>query len=130
MTPRIHASAFPWLNLVGDSVPPRNPNNGDEEDEEDEDEDREPAVIREPDEDEQGEKNKLSPGLTTRRLCVSCRSDACAVERARLQSRYRGLAHTVCPRVICMRSAFRESLEQFIHFVILWVPWSLGEFVN
>jgi hypothetical protein len=43
------------LNLVGNTMPPRDPNNGDddEDDEEDEeDEDREPAVIREPDEDE------------------------------------------------------------------------------
>jgi hypothetical protein len=45
------------LSLTGISVPPRNPNNNNDEDEEDEDEDeeddkREPAVIREPDEDE------------------------------------------------------------------------------
>jgi hypothetical protein len=44
------------LNLTGISAPPRDPNNNNDEDEEDEDEDeedkREPAVIREPDEDE------------------------------------------------------------------------------
>jgi hypothetical protein len=48
-------SIFSWLSLVGAAVPPRDPNDGeDEEDEEDggdEDDDREPAVIREPDED-------------------------------------------------------------------------------
>jgi hypothetical protein len=55
MSPYIPESVSTWLSLVGDTVPPRNPNNGDdedEEDEEDEDEDREPAVIREPDEGE------------------------------------------------------------------------------
>jgi hypothetical protein len=44
------------LSLIGISAPPRDPNNNNDEDEEDEDEDeedkREPAVIREPDEDE------------------------------------------------------------------------------
>jgi hypothetical protein len=48
-------SIFSWLSLVGAAVPRRDPNDGeDEEDEEDggeEDNDREPAVIREPDED-------------------------------------------------------------------------------
>lgn len=48
-------SIFTWLSLVGAAVPPRDPNDdGDEEDAEDggdEDDDREPAVIREPDED-------------------------------------------------------------------------------
>ena len=57
MSPRIFESPFTWLSLTGISVPPRNPNNNNDEDEEDEDEDeeddkREPAVIREPDEDE------------------------------------------------------------------------------
>jgi hypothetical protein len=70
MTPRIPENFSTWLvglNLVtvmGDTPPPRNPNDDDddeEEEEEDEDEDedddkqnddREPAVIREPDEDE------------------------------------------------------------------------------
>ena len=57
MTPRISESVFTLLSLVGNTVPPRDPNNSDDE-EEDEDEedkegdDREPAVIREPDEDE------------------------------------------------------------------------------
>jgi hypothetical protein len=48
-------SNFSWLNLVGVALPPRNPNDdedeADEEDGGDEDDDREPAVIREPDED-------------------------------------------------------------------------------
>jgi hypothetical protein len=55
MTPSLPEDRFAWLNLVGNTMPPRDPNNGDddEDDEEDEeDEDREPAVIREPDEDE------------------------------------------------------------------------------
>ena len=56
MTPRfpINASTT-WLSLVGNAVPPRDPNDDDDdedEEDEDEDEDREPAVIREPDEDE------------------------------------------------------------------------------
>ena len=52
MTPSLPEDRFAWLNLVGNTMPPRDPNNGDddEDDEEDEeDEDREPAVIREPD---------------------------------------------------------------------------------
>jgi hypothetical protein len=54
MTPRISDSVSAWL---GNTVPPRDPddNNDDEEEEEEDneqDEDREPAVIREPDEDE------------------------------------------------------------------------------
>ena len=55
MTPGISESIFARLSLVGAAVPPRDPNDDeDEEDEEnggDEDNDREPAVIREPDED-------------------------------------------------------------------------------
>jgi hypothetical protein len=47
-------SIFSWLCLVGVAVPPRDPNDDvdekDEEDGGDEDDDREPAVIREPDE--------------------------------------------------------------------------------
>ena len=51
MTPRIPDSD--WLSLFGDTAPPRDPNDDDDdEEEEDEDEDEEPAVIREPDEDE------------------------------------------------------------------------------
>jgi hypothetical protein len=59
MTTRIFDDA--WLSLVGNTVPPRDPNNDDDDDDNDndndddereEDEDREPAVIREPDEDE------------------------------------------------------------------------------
>ena len=58
MSPRIFESPFTWLSLIGILAPPRDPNNNNDEDEEDEDEDedeedkREPAVIREPDEDE------------------------------------------------------------------------------
>jgi hypothetical protein len=55
MTRGTSESLFSWLSLVGAAVPPRDPNEDeDEEDEEDrgdEDDDREPAVIREPDED-------------------------------------------------------------------------------
>jgi hypothetical protein len=54
MTLRIPDSVFTW-SLVGNTMPPRDPNNTDDEDEDEddeEDEDREPAVIREPDEDE------------------------------------------------------------------------------
>jgi hypothetical protein len=48
---------FTWLSLIGNTMPPRHPINddGDEEDEDEdegEDEEDEPAVIREPDEDE------------------------------------------------------------------------------
>jgi hypothetical protein len=56
MSPRIFESPFTWLSLTGILAPPRDPNNNNDEDEEDEDEDeedkREPAVIRESDEDE------------------------------------------------------------------------------
>jgi hypothetical protein len=46
-------SPFAWLSLTSISAPPRDPNNNNDEDEEDEEDDkREPAVIREPDEDE------------------------------------------------------------------------------
>ena len=57
MTLRIPDSVFTW-SLVGNTMPPRDPNNADDDEEEDkdeddeEDEDRKPAVIREPDEDE------------------------------------------------------------------------------
>jgi hypothetical protein len=47
-------SIFSWRSLVDAAVPPRDPDNDeDEEDEEDrgDDDNREPAVIREPDED-------------------------------------------------------------------------------
>jgi hypothetical protein len=53
MTPPIPESISSWLSFVGTAVPPRDPK--DEEDEEDggdADADREPAVIREPEEDE------------------------------------------------------------------------------
>jgi hypothetical protein len=54
MTPRISESIFTWHSLISRMMPPRDPNdNDDEEEEEDEeDENREPAVIREPDDDE------------------------------------------------------------------------------
>ena len=44
-------------------------------------------------------------------VCRSQGDHACALERARLQPRYRGLAHTIGPREIGLRSAFRESLD-------------------
>jgi hypothetical protein len=45
---------FDLLILVGDMLPPRDPNDddGNDEDDEEADDDREVAVIREPDEDE------------------------------------------------------------------------------
>jgi hypothetical protein len=57
MSPEFPKALLLGLSLTGILVPPRNPNNNNDEDEEDEDEDekddkREPAVIREPDEDE------------------------------------------------------------------------------
>ena len=57
MTSLIPGSIFTWVSLVGTLVPPRDPNDDDDEEEEEDDdheadEDREPAVIREPDEDE------------------------------------------------------------------------------
>ena len=56
MTSLIPESIFTWVSLVGILVPPRDPNDDDEEEEEHDnheaDEDREPAVIRELDEDE------------------------------------------------------------------------------
>jgi hypothetical protein len=54
MTRGTSESTFSWRSHVDASVPPRDPNEDeDEEDEEDggDDDDREPAVIREPDED-------------------------------------------------------------------------------
>ena len=53
MTRRVSESIFSWRSLVGAAVPPRNDDEDekDEEDGGDEDDDREPAVIREPDED-------------------------------------------------------------------------------
>ena len=39
------------------------------------------------------------------------------LERERLQPRYRGLAHTVGPREIGLRSAFRESLDSLLPLV-------------
>jgi hypothetical protein len=57
MTSLIPESIFTWVSLVGALVPPRDPNDddneeGEEDDDHEADEDREPAVIREPDEDE------------------------------------------------------------------------------
>ena len=43
------------VTILGDTMPPRDPNDDDDDDEDEDDEredDREPAVIREPDEDE------------------------------------------------------------------------------
>ena len=60
MTPRIPESLSTWLadwnlvTIVGDTVPPRDPDDDDDDaaEDEDEEEDDEPAVIREPDEGE------------------------------------------------------------------------------
>ena len=56
MTFRENADVTIWPSLVGRAFPPRDPSDHDEEEEDDDgeaDEDHEPAVIREPDEDEQ-----------------------------------------------------------------------------
>jgi hypothetical protein len=59
MTPRIPENASTWLSLVtimGNTVPPRDPDDDDDDDAEEEegdaepDDDLDPAVIREPDE--------------------------------------------------------------------------------
>jgi hypothetical protein len=57
MTLHMLESIFVMRDLAGSMVPPRDPSDDDddkdeEEDEDETDEDREPAVIREPDEDE------------------------------------------------------------------------------
>jgi hypothetical protein len=53
MTLSMPESVSSLLSLIYNTMPPREPNDDDDEDdEEDEDDDREPAVIREPDEDE------------------------------------------------------------------------------
>ena len=53
MTRGTSESIFSWRSIVDAAVPPRDPNDENEQDEEDgcDDDDREPAVIREPDED-------------------------------------------------------------------------------
>lgn len=55
MTRGMPDSIFSWRSLVRAAVPPRDPNDdedeGNEEDGGDEDDDRDPAVIREPDEE-------------------------------------------------------------------------------
>ena len=53
----VRAGWFSWRSFIDTTAPPQDPNVEDEEEEEDEDdregeEDHEPAVIREPDEDE------------------------------------------------------------------------------
>lgn len=54
MVQRFPERRFPWF--VGTAMPPRDPNDPDDDETEEEDEDgedeQEPAVIREPDEDE------------------------------------------------------------------------------
>jgi hypothetical protein len=58
MTQRVpeNFSAFHWslVTIMGNAMPPRDPNDDDDDDDEDEDSDteHEPAVVREPDEDE------------------------------------------------------------------------------
>ena len=53
MTRRMSECIISWRSLAGAAVPPRDPddNEDEEEDDIDDDDDREPAVIREPDED-------------------------------------------------------------------------------
>jgi hypothetical protein len=68
MTLRMWESIFSWRSIVGAAAPPRNPNDdeheGDEENGGDEDDDREPAVIREPDEDWSRRTSRYSVHLT------------------------------------------------------------------
>ena len=55
MTSKESPDMTTWPNLVGTAAPPRDPNVDDDEEEEEDDEvddDREPAVIREPEQDE------------------------------------------------------------------------------
>jgi hypothetical protein len=53
MTRRMSEGIFSWRSLADAAVPPRDPDDDEDEedDADDEDDDREPAVIREPDED-------------------------------------------------------------------------------
>jgi len=54
MSPLNLEDVFAWSKLVGNMMPPRDPDdeNDDDDDDDEADEDEEPAVIREPDEDE------------------------------------------------------------------------------
>ena len=61
MTPHIPENFSTWLvecspvGITGNALPPRDPNDDDEDEEDEEDEeyeDEEPAVVREPDDDE------------------------------------------------------------------------------
>ena len=57
MTPHILENFSTWLSvgITGNALPPRDPNDDDDDDEDEEDEadeDEEPAVVREPDDDE------------------------------------------------------------------------------
>jgi len=56
MSPRNPQILFTWRSLISVAVPPRDPNDDDDdnedEDDDEADDDRDPAVIREPDEDE------------------------------------------------------------------------------
>jgi hypothetical protein len=56
MTPHIPENFSTWLSvgIMGNALPPRDPNDDydDDEDEDEEDQDEEPAVVREPDDDE------------------------------------------------------------------------------
>jgi hypothetical protein len=54
MTPRDPQSIFTLTSLISIAVPPQGPNDDDDEDEDEDDDeaDEDPAVIREPDEDE------------------------------------------------------------------------------
>jgi hypothetical protein len=54
MSPHDPQSLFTWPSLVSIALPPQGPNDDDDEDEDEDDDeaDEDPAVIREPDEDE------------------------------------------------------------------------------
>jgi hypothetical protein len=57
MTPHTPETVFIWFDVAGTTIPPRKPHDDADDEEEDDDddetdEDLEPAVIREPDQDE------------------------------------------------------------------------------
>ena len=73
MTPHIPESVLTLMDFVNDPVPPRDPSDDDEEEDEDEEDEgadnREPAVIREPDEDDGS--SPIASSLRWR-LCSQC----------------------------------------------------------
>jgi hypothetical protein len=76
MTPRIPEEfsirLIDWTLFVvlGDTMPPRDPNEDDEDDEEEEDRDDEPPVVREPDEDQSMISPRRKPLRRLSPLCL------------------------------------------------------------